>query len=337
MHPDHRLNSGSPTSSLSTDSQSMHTVASSFASIGDKDSEQIDPFMFGHSPRTLAFPSPHPPTPPELEVSECFDCSAQRSPIRPIIHIRSRSWGVHQMASPPPRTPLPPIPADVSENPLNSLTLGNSLTTPLVEIAPLVPSLHVPSRPVIAVSHSNRLITLGEIAEEDGSTNGSSVLLRSSFDTDRARSQSTSSAEGKRLDSFINFDHSSVGSGNDSNDSEHEERLPEAPDLLPARSKYGLKLVVPITTKASNSSPVSPLTPRRLRKLSKVHKGAHSTIEADRLPNFRRGSSAESISSNEELITPKDALDQPSIIGRSHKRSMSWTKFKDRLKGFGAD
>lgn len=322
-----RLGPASPASTLSTDAQSMHTVSSSFATMSDDDTAQIDPFMFGKSPRTLAYPSSLPPSPPE-STSDCYvDAHAERSPVRPTIHIRSRSWGVHQLASPAPKTPLPPIPGDTR----------NSLTTPVAESsAPTFGS----SRPALAGLPSSRLVELSEIVEERSSTSGSSVMLRSSFDTDRPRSHSSTST-GERLDSFINFDHSSIGSTAGSGHSDDEEQLHSVPELQTCRPKFGLKLVVPTSTKPSVTSPISPPTPRRTRKLSKNfggrHKRAQSTVEFDRLPSFRRGSSAESLSSNDDLVTPQDAPEQTTFFTRSHKRSSSWTRFKDRLRGLGGD
>ena len=319
----------------------MHTVASSFASISDDDAEQVDPFMFGNSPRTIAFPGSAPTTPPEdHDAGDYLDMGLQRSPVRPIIHIRTRSWGVHQMASPAPKTPLPPVPdqRQVEVDPSSTSMLArNTLATPTRELS--TPSFSFP-RPAMATTSSSRLVKLSEIAEEDRSVSGSSVMLRSSFDTDRAASQSGSSGIGNQLDSFINFDHSSIGSDPDSStNGEEEEHLSDLPAQSGRNSKFGLRLVMPSNQRPSTFSPQSPETPSR-RKLSKLHsikhKRSNSEVEPVRMPSFVRGSSSGSVSSQEDLITPKDIPDQPHSL-RTHKRSSSWTRFKDRLKGLGGD
>ena len=187
------------------------------------------------------------------------------------------------------------------------------------------------SRPPLAGMPSSRLVRLSDITEEDTSVSGSSVVLRSSLDTDRTRSHSGSSAEGVQLDSFINFDHSSVGSEGDSEADELSKRETTG-------SRFGLRLAMQ-SNKPTTSDPISPETPRR-RKLSKLpnfrQNRTLSALEVDRMPGLRRGSSAESMSLNEELVTPQDIPEPPHAL-RSHKRSSSWTRFKDRLKGLGTE
>jgi hypothetical protein len=294
----------SPSPSVSSSDASLHTVSSHF----EGDIEHVDPFMFGcPTPSFRLTPQEPVFVEKQAEVTE-----PQRVAHRPAIHIRTRSLGVPitgnfwpSMQTPPPQTPLPPIPTSApaivsppAALPLAPATLG-SLARSSLDSALSSPD------------------SLGDIAEETSSS------LSSAFSS-----------------SFLNFDSSSQRSFRSRSNSDAGSTEADEPGIpldhnIYTTSSFSCSSLLEQTSVGKGG------VPRRLRKLSRLSirrkKDSPSLdIKVSRMPSFRRNVSEDSNttvdSPCEELRTPVDAATPFSPTVHKHRRGHSWSRIKERIR-----